>query len=593
MQLILAIICILCLFFLLLSLRKQRLLRKDIVVISSALRNLQRHAIQTTQLNARDPELQSLWQSILNLHQKHQSLHLTQESYDEAIQLSIQLAAEAEQTTKVSQTILEVLSTRAGPALKAAAVIIQGDNTTPAHVAHCQGMPQERIASALLMCFDHVVAHSKWGYHNKTNGACFDFSVFNIGLSLIVPLKNKQGLHGAIWLGFTQGANVLNPHKRTLLQALAGHAAAVLHTSKQIEFEKDAREKERDFILGLSHDMRAPGNRALYGLRELLSDQHLELTKESKELLTEATTSVEEQMDLLGDVLDFAKHRKGLLEARVESFTLESAINPLVSLFRRDAQSKSISLECHTIPSLRLLADKKQTSRMISNLLSNAIKYTDEGSIKVTFEEEGNILSILIIDTGIGVPEHSRENLFEQFYRDSSSQHREGIGFGLALTKALAKLNKGELFYQPRSCGGSIFGVRMPIDRTPLQDETPAPHVERILVIDDDPRACRATARHLREISNQCIPAGSVAEARALASTIEVEAVVSDIHLGDGTSIELLNEFFSEHPLVVLSGTADPGSLKLLPPRANLEVLEKPTTKEALVNSVNRVLKAT
>ena len=105
---------------------------------------------------------------------------------------------------------------------------------------------------------------------------------------------------------------------------------------------------------------------------------------------------------------------------------------------------------------------------MIVNLLSNAEKYSgDRKEISISLAEQSSPLPFLelkVLDRGLGVPEHCREKIFEQFYRahDSLGSGIQGSGLGLTLARQIVRAHHGEISCEPREGGGSVFIVRLP-----------------------------------------------------------------------------------------------------------------------------------
>jgi signal transduction histidine kinase len=101
---------------------------------------------------------------------------------------------------------------------------------------------------------------------------------------------------------------------------------------------------------------------------------------------------------------------------------------------------------------------------MIANLLDNAIKYTPpEGKIEVSiYNDEGELVSVSIKDSGIGISEKDLPHIFERFYRCDPSRAETGIGLGLSLARAIARVHSGDIDVMSDVGKGSIFIVTLP-----------------------------------------------------------------------------------------------------------------------------------
>jgi len=105
------------------------------------------------------------------------------------------------------------------------------------------------------------------------------------------------------------------------------------------------------------------------------------------------------------------------------------------------------------------------------NLLSNAVKFTEKGSIKVTASRQGHELVIVVADTGIGIPEHTLQQVFDEFRQvdDSRTRQHSGTGLGLSISRHLARLMGGDITIESTIGVGSTFSVSIPL-RLPEQN---------------------------------------------------------------------------------------------------------------------------
>ena len=199
-----------------------------------------------------------------------------------------------------------------------------------------------------------------------------------------------------------QGSGVLSARKKEFVKALAEHAAASFYAAQKARERSEQGVKERDFLLGLSHDMRAPGSRALCILRELRSGHLGRIDNEQAEQLHAAEKAICEQMQLLSDILDYAKHQKGFLQASICDIPLALGLGEILSSYSRQAKKKGLYFVCDEIPNGIVHCDQQHLRRMLENLLSNAVCYTESGGISISFASNEQSLDINIADTGSG-----------------------------------------------------------------------------------------------------------------------------------------------------------------------------------------------
>ncbi len=140
----------------------------------------------------------------------------------------------------------------------------------------------------------------------------------------------------------------------------------------------------------------------------------------------------------------------------------------IVDEYRDRFETKGISFIFSSTENAKVLADSESLERILRNLLENAIKYTNEGSVKVSFEQSGPEIRLIVEDTGIGIPESSLPEIFERFYRVDKSRTRAsgGSGLGLSIIKAIVESLNGHVDVESRLGNGSKFTVSLPLKKT-------------------------------------------------------------------------------------------------------------------------------
>ncbi len=133
--------------------------------------------------------------------------------------------------------------------------------------------------------------------------------------------------------------------------------------------------------------------------------------------------------------------------------------------------AKKLKVSLSVEPAARaLVADHKQLRQMMLNLLSNAAKFNrPDGRIDILTRRVPDGLSIIVADTGIGIPASARPHIFEPFGRGGSqlANQVEGIGLGLPITKALVELHRGWIELESAPSGGTTATLHFPADRIP------------------------------------------------------------------------------------------------------------------------------
>lgn len=179
-------------------------------------------------------------------------------------------------------------------------------------------------------------------------------------------------------------------------------------------------------------------------------------------------------LSLVNQMLDLAKVEQGKLELKLIQGDVLPYLRFILDGFHSMAQSKGIQLVYYAeVDNLVMDYDEQKLMVVMSNLLSNAIKYT-EGSGKVFFHIKESLhgatprLEVIVKDTGIGIAEAHLPHIFDRFYQVDGTDARvgEGTGIGLALTKELVELMKGEIKVNSSPGVGTSFSISIPITRT-------------------------------------------------------------------------------------------------------------------------------
>ena len=219
---------------------------------------------------------------------------------------------------------------------------------------------------------------------------------------------------------------------------------------------RDARAKA-DFFDNVSHELKTP----LAGIRlnaELLSRGRIP----TEELRHGALEAIILESDRLGrmvdELLDFRRLEKGTRKYKLETFDLAEFVLGPAELQAAVAASQERAEIKSAGPGTSVVADKEVVRQIGTILISNALKYT-EGSIEIVVE--GNMVRCM--DRGPGVPHGDEERVFERFYRADNSLTRrvDGSGLGLAIARGLARGMGGDLAYEHRPGGGSIFTLSL------------------------------------------------------------------------------------------------------------------------------------
>jgi signal transduction histidine kinase len=231
------------------------------------------------------------------------------------------------------------------------------------------------------------------------------------------------------------------------------------HKLNNINITKDK------FLSIIAHDLRSPFN-VIMGFSNLLYEDVREKNLENIEAYSEAIqNSSQRTMDLLKNLLEWARLQTGGMGFNAEFVEIVGVINNAAELLADVANQKSISILKELPANAPLIADKEMISMIIRNLISNAIKFTNQGGkIILSVEKKQNEIIIAVKDNGIGIAKSNIEKLFkiEESYSTKGTQNEQGTGLGLILCKEFVEKHGGKIWVESEVGIGSVFNFSIP-----------------------------------------------------------------------------------------------------------------------------------
>jgi len=324
------------------------------------------------------------------------------------------------------------------------------------------------------------------------------------------------------------------------------------------------------FLATITHEMRTPMNGVL-GMAEILLGTPMSAEQqEAVELIRASATGL---LSLINDVLDFSRIEAGHVELDDQEFDLGAAARSVAALLAPRASDQGVTLACRVAPDVPTLVrgDPGRVRQVITNLVGNAVKFTHEGEIAVQVTAEAHGLSIVVRDTGIGIPADRLPFIFDEFHQVDAGRARRygGSGLGLSIAQRLVEAMGGTLEAFSTVGVGSEFRVHLPLRRP----QAPAPaapvdptvlHEAHVLVVADDAPARAGLTRRLAAAGARADategPAAAVGRLRdAAAAGDPFRAVLVDLQFG-GRSGFALAEVIRRDP-----GLSDPSIVLLMP----------------------------
>ncbi len=249
-----------------------------------------------------------------------------------------------------------------------------------------------------------------------------------------------------------------------------------------------------DFLASMSHEIRTPMN-GVMGMLGLLI--RTALTEKQKNYTNMAKSSAEALLTVINDILDFSKIEAGKLDLELLDFNILNQLSEFIAINAYVAQEKNIELilDPSQITTADVKGDPGRIRQILNNLVGNAIKFTREGEIiiKASLTENVNdlLLTVSVIDSGIGIPDDKLPTLFDSFTQADTSTTREfgGTGLGLAITKQLCELMNGSITATSTLGKGSNFTFSLTLGKgNNTQSSIPKVSLVNtpILIVDDN-----------------------------------------------------------------------------------------------------------
>ncbi|MGZ8995516.1 MAG: ATP-binding protein [Rhodospirillales bacterium] len=270
------------------------------------------------------------------------------------------------------------------------------------------------------------------------------------------------------------------------LVILPGYAATLIRklTEAKAQAEAASLAKTR-FLAGVSHELRTPLN-AIIGTSDLMSGTPLDA--EQREMVHTVKTAGTTLLALIDDILDVSRIEANRTVVDASDFDLHATLADVLSIFRPGAGERRLRLSAQIDPAVpwRLHGDARHLRQILTNLIGNALKFTQHGAIilRAGPGEAGSGVRILVADTGIGIPSHLHERIFERFARADEDVNRRfgGTGLGLAISRSLAELSGGTLTLTSEPGRGSTFRLEMPYEPARHPEALPAALPQRLLL---------------------------------------------------------------------------------------------------------------
>lgn len=420
----------------------------------------------------------------------------------------------------------------------------------------------------------------------------------------------------SIWVTWMV-AGILSPDG----QHRAGYTGTIVDITNHKELEESlisAREGALEgsrlksaFVANMSHEIRTPLN-AVIGLTGLLLKTNLD--QDQLDYANIVKVSAEALLSLVNDTLDFSKVEANHLTLENINFDLSKWFQDSTESFMHMANMRGLRFisESNIPANLHVQGDPSRLRQILSNLLTNAIKFTNYGTVSARASlvqiDQTVHLTCEVLDTGIGIPNSSKEQMFQPFSQGDVSTTRKygGTGLGLSICHGLTKIMNGEIAFESEEGKGSRFWFHVPLTQSQAPSvQTPdnaifttkAKGSHRFLVVDDNPINQKVAVKILEKMGYYADAVANGYEAIRSVESLPYDLVLMDCQMPEMDGYEATRHIRNHSnlklrkiPIVAMTANVVKGDREKCLESGMNDYLPKPVRAESLYQIIHNYL---
>ncbi len=339
-----------------------------------------------------------------------------------------------------------------------------------------------------------------------------------------------------------------------------GMAQRISGTLMDLTEHKRVEQMKNDFVSTVSHELRTPLTSISGALGLIVGGALGAVPPAMLHMLEIAYRNSLRLGHLINDLLDMEKIAAGKMSFELREHSLGDLLEEALASNRALCDQHGVRCTLDHPADVLVWVDGIRLQQVLGNFLSNAVKFTPEGGeIRLHSHLSGPKVRISVTDQGPGIPEAFRSRVFEKFAQADASDSRQksGTGLGLAITKELIERMGGAVGFDCQPGQGTTFWCELPIQASASETES-RDGLPRILVVEDEPDTGRLLHMMLREGGYGAERVQSLHQAREKLANGHYEAMTLDLHLPDGSGMQLIDELrakpgMQDLPIIVIS----------------------------------------
>ncbi|MCB4795212.1 CHASE domain-containing protein [Pseudomonas sp. NP21570] len=399
---------------------------------------------------------------------------------------------------------------------------------------------------------------------------------------------------------FTTELRLQHKHGHVVPVLLRGHiqrdpqgmAQRISGTLMDLTERKRVEQMKNDFVSTVSHELRTPLTSISGALGLIVGGALGSAPPTMQQMLEIAYRNSLRLGHLINDLLDMEKIAAGKMSFELREHSLGDLLDESLASNQALCEQHGVRCTLEHPTDVLVWVDGLRLQQVLGNFLSNAVKFTPEGGeIRLHSSLRGTKVRISVTDQGPGIPEAFRSRVFEKFAQADASDSRQksGTGLGLAITKELIERMGGTVGFDCVPGQGTTFWCELPIQIPPAESDC-RDGQPRILVVEDEPDTGRLLHMMLREGGYGVERVQSLHQAREKLAASHYEAMTLDLHLPDGSGMQLIDELrdqpaMQDLPIVVISAAHQFEQAQF---PAGIVWLHKPITNAQLLVAVEQ-----
>lgn len=221
-----------------------------------------------------------------------------------------------------------------------------------------------------------------------------------------------------------------------------------------------------EFVSNVSHELKTPMTSMKVLADSLLATENAPIEM-YKDFMQDIAEEIDRENEIIGDLLNLVRTDGERAVLNIETVDVNELMEVVLKRLKPIALKNNIEIIFESMRPVTASIDRVKFIVVLTNIIENAIKYNHpEGWVKITLNADHKFFYVDVSDSGIGIPEECKDQVFERFYRVDKARSREtgGTGLGLAITKNIVLLHKGTIKFYSKENEGTTFNIRIPLN---------------------------------------------------------------------------------------------------------------------------------